>query len=82
MMGHFFSDIMKLAFILIGVVAFHFFVENDEDIVRNVRESWSGGVVMMLFTTGIALQIATNFANVIGKCGDVAFFLYCLDLEI
>jgi len=37
---------------------------------------------VLFFAIGVGLQIVTNFTNLIGKVGDVIFFLYCIDLEI
>ena len=82
MLGHIYGDFTKLALILIGVAVIHELVELKSDVAYHSEYLIEYSFTVLLFGIGIGLQIATNFTNLIGKCGDIVFFLYCIDTEI
>ncbi len=82
MLGHIYGDVTKLSLILIGLAIIHELVELKSDIAHRGEYWFQYSFTVLLFGIGIGLQIVTNFTNLIGKCGDIVFFLYCIDLEI
>ncbi len=79
MLGHIYGDFTKLGLILIGIAVIHELVELKSDVARHSEYLIEYSFTVMLFGVGLGLQIATNFTNMIGKCGDIVFFLYCID---
>lgn len=82
MLGHIYGDFTKLGLILTGLAVIHELVELKSDIAHHEEYIIQYSFTILLFALGIGLQIVTNFTNLIGKCGDVVFFLYCIDSEI
>ena len=82
MLGHTYGDFTKLTLILTGLGAIHELVELKSDVAHHSEYIIQYSFTILLFAVGLGLQIVTNFTNLIGKCGDMIFFLYCIDTEI
>lgn len=80
MLGHIYGDFTKLGLILIGMAMIHELVELKSDVAHHGKLLIPYTFTLILFGLGLGLQIVTNFTNLIGKCGDVTFYLYCIDL--
>jgi hypothetical protein len=80
MLGHFYGDIIKLCLCIIGIILLSEFTDDFLGLSYIKKYFWSYTFTVVAFGFGLGLQIATNFANIIGMCGDVAFIMYCIDL--
>jgi hypothetical protein len=79
MLGHMYGDFTKLSLVLIGIAIINLMVQVEDAPYSHLLQHL---IMLLIFGIGLGLQIATNFANIVGKCGDILFFLYCIDLEI
>ncbi len=81
MVGHLYGDIIKLFFSILAVVVFEYLIhgfgtyQEPDYLARFLFHLLAVGF-------GLAIEISTNFANLIGMIGDVCYILYNIDLEI
>lgn len=79
MLGHFYGDIIKLSLCIIGIVLIVEFTSVFLGLSYAKNYFWAYTFNQFAFAFGLGLQIATNFTNIVGMCGDTAFIMYCID---